>query len=95
VQDYISNYSFIASRDTVIHGMNLRPGMQISYPINLDGYWNARSLVTYSLPARLIKSNINLNTGFNYGRTPGVSTSSPTWPTIIPSARELFKQPYR
>jgi hypothetical protein len=34
--------------------------------------WNARTFVTYGAPVKMIKSNLNFNTGFNYSRTPAV-----------------------
>ncbi len=70
--DFISNSTVIAGRDTVdFEGITLNPGSQLSYPVNLSGYWNMRSFFTYGLPVDLLKSNLNFNTGFGYTRTPG------------------------
>ena len=44
----------------------------MSRPVNVDGYWNVRSFVTYGLPVGFIKSNLNLNVNANYVRTPGL-----------------------
>ncbi len=72
-QNYIGNGTFIAQRDTVLpQGVTLNKGAQLSYPVNMDGYWNARTLFTYGLPVGLIKSNVNLTSGFTYGHTPGM-----------------------
>lgn len=70
--NYIASSSFIATNDTVIeNGVTLNKGSQLRRPVNLDGYWNANSFYTYSFPVAKIKSNINLNTGITYIRTPG------------------------
>jgi hypothetical protein len=72
-QDYVANAAIIPSRDTVLsNGTTLAPGAQLAYPVNLDGYWNARSFFTYGLPFDLISSALNLNAGVTYNRTPGM-----------------------
>lgn len=38
----------------------------------MDGYWNARSFFTYGMPIDKIKSNLNLNAGITYQRSPGL-----------------------
>jgi len=71
-QDYITNATFRASQDSVIHqGIVLKQGSQLIKPINLDGYKSLRSFLTYSMPVKFIKSNINLNAGFSYSKLPG------------------------
>lgn len=68
----ISNSSFIATKDTVIeNGAIVNKGSQVRKPINLNGYWNTNAYYTYGFPVASIKSNINLNTGISYVRTPG------------------------
>lgn len=72
-QNYIGNATLIAPRDTILpQGITLNQGAQLSYPVNMDGYWNARTLFTYGLPVGLIKSNLNLTSSFTYARTPGM-----------------------
>lgn len=72
-QDYIGNSTLIAQRDTLLPGnIRLNQGSQLTTPVNLSGNWSARSLFTYGLPVDFLKSNLNLNAGFNYTRTPGV-----------------------
>ncbi len=71
-QDYITNATFRASQDSVIQqGIVLKQGSQLIKPINLDGYKSLRSFLTYSMPVKFIKSNINLNAGFSYSKLPG------------------------
>lgn len=71
--DYIANASFIPSKDSVIqNGNKLLNGSQLTKPLNLDGYRNARLFANYSVPLKFIKSAINLNGNFNYTRLPGL-----------------------
>lgn len=69
-QDYIGNSTFIARADTTLDGILLKRGSQLSKPVNLDGFYNARSFLTYALPIGMIKSNMNFNTGFTFNRIP-------------------------
>jgi hypothetical protein len=52
--------------------MVLGRGAQISQPVNLSGNINARSFLTYGIPVKPIKSNVNLNLGLNYSKVPGL-----------------------
>ncbi len=72
-ENYVSSATVIPARDTVLsNGMVLTPGTQLTYPVNLNGYWNVRSFFTYGLPFDLISSALNLSAGVTYNRTPGV-----------------------
>lgn len=71
--DYIANSTFTATRDSVLdNGMMLSRGAQIARPVNLSGNVNARSFLTYGIPIKAIKSNVNLNLGVNYTKVPGL-----------------------
>ncbi|MCO6497709.1 MAG: TonB-dependent receptor [Chitinophagaceae bacterium] len=73
VNDYISNTTYTATKDSALgNGIILRRGSQLSKPVNLDGYYNARTFFTYSTPLKFIKTNLNLNAGFGYARQPGL-----------------------
>ncbi len=69
--DYITNASLYALRDTIVKGVQVPAGVQLIQPINLDGYYNFRTFATYGLPLKFIRSNLNLNAGVNFSRTPG------------------------
>ena len=72
VNDYITNGTWVASKDSTIqNGIILRQGSQYSKPINLSGYWSLRSFANYGIPLKAIKSNLSLNGGIGYVRTPG------------------------
>lgn len=71
--DYFASASFIPSKDSVIaNNVLLREGGQLSVPVNLDGYWQARSFVTYGWQLKKLKSNLNLNGGLSYIRNPSL-----------------------
>lgn len=72
-QDYITNASYSISQDSVIsNSFILRRGARLSKPVNLDGYWSVRSFLTFGMPVGIIKSNLNLNAGVSYTKTPGL-----------------------
>jgi hypothetical protein len=71
--DYIANSVYHAQNDSVLApSVTLLSGGQLTVPVNLDGYWSARSLFTFGQPVKFIKSNLNLNAGITYSRLPGL-----------------------
>jgi len=71
--NFIGNSTFLTAQDTLINGeILLRPGGQISRPENLDGNFRTRFFLTYGMPVKKIKSNLNLNTRLGFNRTPGL-----------------------
>ncbi len=69
----IVNSTFIASQATSLpNGIILEKGSKLTSPVNLNGSWNARTYLTYGKPIQKIKLNVNLSTGFNYNRAPGL-----------------------
>jgi hypothetical protein len=73
VNNYITNATYIAGTDSLIaQNITLRKGAQLSKPVNLNGYYSLRTFVTYGMPLKPIKTNLNLTLGYNYVRTPGL-----------------------
>ncbi|ATL49343.1 hypothetical protein COR50_20380 [Chitinophaga caeni] len=73
----VTNRTYIAQQDTVLTPtFTLRKGGQLTKPINVDGYWNARSFFNLGLPLKVIKSNLNTNLGISYTRSPGYVNST-------------------
>jgi hypothetical protein len=73
INDYITNAAYIPTKDSVItNSIILHPGSQISKPVNLNGYINARSFFTFGMPIKFLKSNLNLNAGLSYAKQPGL-----------------------
>jgi hypothetical protein len=70
--NYIGNSSIIAKSDTTLsNAITLQRGSQLSSYVNLNGYWNVRTFFTYAFPLKKPKSNLNINWGATFNRTPG------------------------
>ncbi|HLF47002.1 MAG TPA: TonB-dependent receptor [Chitinophagaceae bacterium] len=71
--NYVATATYIAKQDSVLTpSVTLYKGSQLTKPVNLNGQWNLNTFVTYAQPLKFIKTNINLNAGFVYNRTPGL-----------------------
>ncbi|MFC3416361.1 outer membrane beta-barrel protein [Algoriphagus hitonicola] len=71
--NFIGNSTFLTTQDTLINGeILLRPGGQISQPVNLDGNWRTRLFLTYGAPIPKLKMQFNTNTRLGFNRTPGM-----------------------
>ena len=70
--DYIGNSSFVAKKDTVYNDVPLIAGARLTRPVNLDGYYNVSTLISYGFPFKLVKSNINVNFNVGISRTPSI-----------------------
>lgn len=69
----IVNSTLIAQEPTeVANGIILERGAKFTKPVNVDGSWNARTFLAYGKPVAPLKLNVNLTTGFNYVRSPGL-----------------------
>lgn len=73
--NYIANATYTPTKDTVVGGVTLSPGSRITAPVNLDGYQNMRSFVTFAVPVGFIKSNLNLDGGISFTKTPGITNN--------------------
>lgn len=69
--DYISNITFFANKDTIINNYKVIKGTQVSTPQNFGVSYTARSFTTLSVPIDFIKSTLNTNGGFSYTEAPG------------------------
>jgi hypothetical protein len=78
-QNYIGNATIVADRDTTLaNGIFLQQGSQLTTPANLDGYRTLRGNLTYSMPVELIATNLSINGGVSYTRTPGLQNGIAT-----------------
>jgi uncharacterized membrane protein YgcG len=74
--NYIANATYLASKDSAISPkVTLYKNAQLTKPTNLDGYLSMRSFLTFAMPLKFMKSNLNLNGGFTYSKLPGLSNS--------------------
>ncbi len=72
-RNYITNATFVPLRDSVLaNDLVLKSGQQLTKPVNLNGYMSIRSFVTFAVPLKFIKSNLNMNGGYNYNKLPGI-----------------------
>lgn len=72
INNFISNSSLIASEPIEIQdGIILEKGSQLNRPVNLDGYREFRSWLSYGMPLDFIKSKLNINAGLSLNRRPG------------------------
>ena len=73
IQDYVGNATYVATSDSVLsNSLILYRGSQLTKPLNYDGYWSLRSFFTFGMPLKFMKSNLNWNVGYTYGKTPGM-----------------------
>ena len=71
--DYVGTETIVAAQERVLdNGLVLAPGSQFTRPVNLDGYWNARTFLTLGKPVGLLSSNLNFNAGYSYASTPSL-----------------------
>nr|WKN39947.1 TonB-dependent receptor [Tunicatimonas sp. TK19036] len=72
-QNYISNQTYIAEQPTEVEdGIVLEKGSQLTQPVNVNGYYDIRSYVSYGQPLEGIKSNIHVGGSVRYSRKPGL-----------------------
>ena len=73
INNYVGNATFSPLKDsTISDGTVLNTGSQLSEPINLQGYWNAKQFITYGWLIRALRVNLNFNSGVIYVRTPAL-----------------------
>jgi len=70
--DYIGNSTIIAADDIEVEGISLSRGTSLSMPVNLQGEYSHSGSVSYGMPIKKIKSNLNVEVGGSYSRTPGL-----------------------
>lgn len=72
-QNYITNSVYTnGAPEELTNGYELQPGARLTRPVNLDGYWNVRSVLSYGRPLNFISSNFNLRAFAGYTRQPGM-----------------------
>ena len=70
----ITDSLVIDTPDFVIddEGTLLGEGNQFTKPVNLPGYWSLRASVSYGMPVRWLRSNLNFRAGVSTGRIPSI-----------------------
>ena len=77
----IANNTIFAASDTTIDGIELIRGSQLTRPVNIDGAYSVRSVLTYGMPVSWLKSNVNFTTFGNLSRTPGMINNEVNYTT--------------
>ncbi len=96
INNYIGNATYIPGVNSIFTDpvtfdtIQVNKGSQLTRPVNLDGFWNMRSFLTYGMPVDLIKCNLNLSGGFNFTRTPGQINTT----TVIANSVANFSNNY-
>lgn len=71
--NYIGESTYLNALDFPNAGaLNLETDAQITQPVNLDGAWNTRSMITYGFPVEPLKSKLNIDLNFNYSNNPSL-----------------------
>lgn len=83
--NYIGNSTTLAASDTVISGISLRRGSQLTMPVNLDGYRSMGTWISYGLPLKKLKSTLNFNLGENLLRSPALINGQTNYSSSLTS----------
>jgi hypothetical protein len=71
--NYIGSSTYIGKgTSSIIDGVTLNRGAQLTKPQNLQGYVNIGTFLTYGFPVKFLKSNLNINAGLTYNSTPSL-----------------------
>ncbi len=68
--DYIST-AIVSNAVVDVGGIVYRP-IQLSQPVNVDGYWSLRGQLSYGFPVSFLRSNVNLIWGLSYSNVPSL-----------------------
>jgi len=72
-EDVIGNATLTGSSGgTVVQGVSLGEGVQLTYPVNLDHSWSAQGLFTHAVYVEWLSSNVSVTTGASYSWSPGL-----------------------
>ena len=69
--DYNANH-LVSNPGTITLGGEQYTPNYYSTPVNLDGYWNLRTHLSYGFPIGFLKSNFNVMAGVNFTKTPSM-----------------------
>ena len=76
IQDYIGT-DIVYSPETIeIDGKKYNP-IQLTMPVNLNGYWSYEGRASIGFPVKFLGSNLNISLGANYSTVPVVVNKSP------------------
>ncbi len=72
-KNYIAKSTYLGNVDfPILEEYGVENGAQLTRYVNLNGYANARTFVSYGFPVKALKSNLNIDLNANYSRSPGL-----------------------
>ncbi|OJW83623.1 MAG: hypothetical protein BGO69_04820 [Bacteroidetes bacterium 46-16] len=74
IHNYIGNFSFVANIDTFTNNVLVRKGAIFNSYMNMNGYWNLGFHISYTVPAKFLKSLLTISPVFNITRVPDCIT---------------------
>lgn len=69
--NYIGENTSVLTSDSLINGVMLQRGAQLTSLSNVNGYWSAQNNTTFGIAVPKIKNNVNTSLNFRYVKTPG------------------------
>jgi hypothetical protein len=70
---YLGRSTFQAAKDTmVLNNIFLNKGTQITYPVNLNGYWNLNGFSNFGTSVPSIHSSLNFHAMLSYSKVPTI-----------------------
>lgn len=75
VSNYIANHRRFFEKDTLINGTLINSGTQYTTPVNLNGYFNASTAISYSFRVKPLMSNLNISLYHSYTKTPSIENN--------------------
>lgn len=92
--DYNANH-LVSNPGTITLGGEQYTPNYYSTPVNLDGYWNLRTHLSYGFPIGFLKSNFNVMAGVNFTKTPSMLGGVVDSDGFITGRRAQRHQEYR
>ena len=71
-QDYTATHLVQNPGEIVLSDTERYTPNYFSMPVNLDGQWSLRTMLSYGFPIGFLKSNFNMMAGVNYSKTPSM-----------------------
>ena len=71
-QNSFATNRVVLTEDTMINGVNVKKGTELSSPVNLDGNWQFTLGSSYSFPIKSLKSSMKMTANYNLTRAPSI-----------------------
>jgi hypothetical protein len=75
-QHYITSASVVAYVDTMVLGIALPRGTQLTIPQNVDNYTALNANINYGMPLKAIKCRVNVGVNASWARVPAIINNS-------------------